>query len=95
MTPQDELEAKGRIVTDYAAAKSRLATLQNQASIVIGKLQALAAQINNYETAPVNYELSFIKNTDFQALMNDLQATSREKARLEGQLAQLGIDIRR
>ena len=92
--PVDEaLLAKGRVVAEYEEVKARLTRLKNTAIPLIGKLHALAEQLNHYESAPVNYDLAFLK-TDFQALMTDLQKAQREKAVLEGRLRDLGIDVK-
>jgi flagellar biosynthesis chaperone FliJ len=91
MTPSDE--AKGRILSDYSSTKSRLADLKGQAGTLIQQLKALASQIDHYESAPVNYDLGFLK-TDFQKLMNDLQTTARELAALQGKLHDLGVDVK-
>ena len=89
----DGLLAKGRVVAEYEEAKARLAQLKSTALPLISKLNALANQLNHYESAPVNYDLAFLQ-TNFQALMTNLQTTARDKSRLEGKLHDLGIDVR-
>jgi hypothetical protein len=92
-TPDEVLIAKGKVVNEYTIAKERLKTLKVQAARLMQQLEGLANQLNHSESAPVNYDLGFLK-TDFQKLLNDLRATEAELANLEENLRVMGINVR-
>ena len=87
MTQEQEDAAKGRIVNDYTATKSRFAAL-NQA---MSELQRLADRISNYETASPDYDVSFLSRLNYKGLITDLQETTKRLAHLQQQVRDMGI----
>ena len=94
VSTESELEAKGRTISEYTAAKSRLAALKGEAQRAIAKLENLAQHLNHYESTPVNYDFGFLTQTDFQRLVGDLQKTDRELKRLDQQIKDMGLDLK-
>jgi hypothetical protein len=94
MNPEAEQAAKGRIISDYTVTKARLAMLKGQAHQIISQLQRLADQINNYETASPDYDVSFLSNINYKVLITDLQITTKSLANLQQEVKNLGVDLK-
>lgn len=91
MTQEQEDAAKGRIVNDYTATKSRFAALKAEAHQAMSELQRLADRISNYETASPDYDVSFLSRLNYKGLITDLQETTKRLAHLQQQVRDMGI----
>ena len=93
MTSDEQSAAQGRILNDYLEAKTRLETLKGEANRLIRDLNTLARQVDNFESAPVNYNMAFLDAAKIQKLLNDLRQTGQDKQKYEQQLRSMGLNL--
>lgn len=93
MTTEDELAARGRIVTDYAQAKARLASLENEARRLSEKFGLLEQQLRYPQRITAIPDLRFLDAQNVERLIKDLQQTNNEKLNLQQKLKAIGVDV--
>src|SRR6266849_10031329 len=89
MTTEDELAARGRIVTDYAQAKARLAGLENEARRLSEKFGLLEQQLRYPHRITAIPDLRFLDAQNVE----DLLQTNNEKLNLQQKLKAIGVDV--
>ena len=93
MTTEYELAARGRIVTDYAEAKARLAGLENEARRPSEKFGLLERQLRYPHRITAIPDLRFLDAQNVERLIKDLQQTNNEKLNLQQKLKAIGVDV--
>ena len=93
MTDDEQLVMQGRITTNYVETKSRLEASVGEAQKLIRDLHALADQLQNFDSAPLNNDITFMDAPRIQKLLMELRQTSREKKQLEQYLRNMAVDV--
>jgi hypothetical protein len=93
VTENDEMAARGRIVTEYADLRKRLVSLQNEARLIGEKLYSLGQPLQGGVLVKPGGDLAWLDRDKIQSLLNDLWETNQKVNELRLKVKELGIDI--
>jgi hypothetical protein len=93
MTIEDEMTARGRIITEYAELRKRLASLQNEARLIGEKLYSLGRPLQEGILVKPGNDLAWLDREKIQSLVNDLWETNQKVNNLRLKIKELGLDI--
>ena len=105
MSQNDEMAARGRLITDYAEVKKHLATLEGEASRIGKILGEISRQLLNQPDRLIfegqSYTAEYMSLASFEridvdaqrlpALVDEIRNTKEELRRLREKVAPLGI----
>jgi hypothetical protein len=97
MSSDEEIQLRGRIVTEYIEAKNSMVALEAQAATIIEALSAVAEALNTNTFEGPSYataRATFPKPDQIWQLVYDITSTQRKLASAQEKLGRLGVELK-